>query len=257
MEYKNVIFEKKGAVAVIRMNRPEAMNALNTETFVELGDILDRIESDEEIRVVLVTGEGKAFVAGADIVEMKDMDGQESMAFSRFGQHIFRRMESMEVVFIGAVNGFCLGGGCEFAMACDIRIASEKAKFGQPEVNLGVTPGFAGTQRLPRLVGSSRAKELLFTGEIIDAETALSIGLVNRVVTPDALMDSAETLAQTILKKGPVSVRLVKTCVNRGLQTDIDTAGEIEAHAFGHCFASGQTREGMSAFLEKREPNFK
>ena len=162
----------------------------------------------------------------------------------------------MEVVFIGVINGFCLGGGCEFAMACDMRIASEKAKFGQPEVNLGVTPGFAGTQRLPRLVGAARAKELLLTGDLIDAETARSIGLANRVVAPENLMAEAESLAQKILKKGPLSVRLVKTAVNRGLQADIDTAGEIESQSFGLCFASGQTREGMSAFLEKRDPNF-
>jgi len=173
------------------------------------------------------------------------------------GQHVFRRMELMEKIFIGAINGFALGGGCEFAMACDIRIASEKAKFGQPEVNLGVIPGFAGTQRLPRLVGLAKAKELLLTGDLIPADEAFRIGLVNRVVPPETLMDESEALAKKILTKGSVAIKMVKACVNRGMQTDIDTAAAFEASAFGLCFASGETREGMSAFLEKREAKFK
>ena len=257
MSYKNLILEKGDGVAVIRMNRPDTLNALNSETFHELNAAFDELEKEGGIGVVIVTGEGKAFVAGADILEMKDMDGQQSRAFSMLGQQVFRRMETMEQIFIGAVNGFALGGGCEYTMACDLRIASEKAKFGQPEVNLGVTPGFAGTQRLPRLVGQARAKELLLTGDMITADTALAWGLVNKVVAPETLMDEAKALAQKILSKGPVSVKMVKACVNRGLQTDIDTAGVIEADAFGLCFASGETREGMTAFLEKREAKFK
>ena len=163
----------------------------------------------------------------------------------------------MEKIFIGAINGFALGGGCEFAMACDIRIATDKAKFGQPEVKLGVTPGFAGTQRLPRLVGLAKAKELLLTGDMIKADEALQFGLVNKVVPVESLMEEARSLAQKILSKGPLSIKMVKMCVNRGMQTDIDTGAAIEADVFGLCFASGETNEGMTAFLEKREAKFR
>ena len=257
MAYQNLILKKEDRIATITMNRPEALNALNSATFHELNAVFDDLEKDDKIEVIIITGEGKAFVAGADIVEMKDMNGQQSRAFSMLGQQVFRRMELMEKVFIGAINGFALGGGCEFAMACDVRIASEKAKFGQPEVNLGVTPGFAGTQRLPRLVGMAKAKELLLTGDMIKADEAFRIGLVNKVMPPESLMDEAKTLAETILTKGPVSIKMIKTCVNRGLQTDIDTAAAFEADAFGLCFASGETKEGMTAFLEKREAKFR
>ncbi len=257
MAYQNLILKKEDRMATISMNRPEALNALNSETFYELNAAFDELEKDDKIEVIIVTGEGKAFVAGADIVEMQNMNGQQSRTFSILGQQVFRRMESMEKVFIGAINGFALGGGCEFAMACDIRIASEKAKFGQPEVSLGVTPGFAGTQRLPRLVGMAKAKELLLTGDMIKADEAYRIGLVNRVVPPESLMDEVRKLAETILTKGPVSIKMVKACVNRGMQTDIDTAAAFEADAFGLCFASGETKEGMRAFLEKREAKFR
>jgi enoyl-CoA hydratase len=257
MEYKNLILEKEDRIAVIKMNRPEALNALNSETFHELNGAFDELEKEPDIGVVIITGEGKAFVAGADIVEMKDMDGQQSRAFSMLGQQVFRRMETMEIIFIGAINGFALGGGCEFAMACDIRIASDKAKFGQPEVNLGVTPGFAGTQRLPRLVGPAKAKELLLTGDMLKAEEALQYGLVNKVAPVENLMEEARSLANIILSKGPLSIKMVKMCVNRGMQTDIDTGAAIEADAFGLCFASGETKEGMVAFLEKREAKFR
>jgi enoyl-CoA hydratase len=257
MAYQNLTLKKEDRMATITMNRPEALNALNSETFHELNAAFDEMEKDDKIEVIIVTGEGKAFVAGADIVEMQNMNGQESRTFSMLGQQVFRRMELMEKVLIGAINGFSLGGGCEFAMACDIRIASEKAKFGQPEVNLGVTPGFAGTQRLPRLVGMAKAKELLFTGDIIKADEAYRIGLVNKVVPSESLMDEARKLAGTILTKGPVSIKMVKACVNRGMQTDIDTAAAFEADAFGLCFASGETKEGMTAFLEKREAKFR
>jgi enoyl-CoA hydratase len=256
MAYENFIFEKEGSIGIIRMNRPDALNALNSATFHEYDKLLDELERDEDIRVVIITGEGKAFVAGADIVEMKDMSGEESRAFSALGQKIFRRFETMNKVFIAAVNGFALGGGCELAMACDIRIASEKAKFGQPEVNLGVTPGFAGTARLPRLVGPAKAKELLFSGDMIRADEAVRIGLANRVVPPESLMEEVKKLAATILSKGPLAIKMVKDCVNRGMQTDIDKAGDIEVEAFGKCFQSGETREGMTAFLDKREPKF-
>ncbi|MFO7888792.1 MAG: enoyl-CoA hydratase-related protein [bacterium] len=257
MSSKNIIFKKENRIGYIIMNRPKAMNALNSETFHELNHIFNDIEKGDEVDVVIITGEGKAFVAGADIVEMKNMDGEQSRAFSKLGQHVFRRMELMDRIFIGAINGFALGGGCEFAMACDIRIASEKAKFGQPEVNLGVTPGFAGTQRLPRLIGMAKAKELLLTGDMIKAEEALTLRLVNKVVPPDELMQVAKDLAVKITSKGPVAVKMIKACINRGLQTDIDTAGAFESNAFGLCFASGETKEGMSAFLEKRDAKFR
>lgn len=257
MVCKYLIFEKEAGIGIIRMNRPEALNALNSETLHELNRVFNQLEKDEKIGVVIVTGEGKAFVAGADIAELKDMNVQQSRTFSKLGQYVLRRMETMEKIFIGAINGFALGGGCELAMACDIRIASEKAKFGQPEVNLGVTPGFAGTQRLPRLVGLAKAKELLLTGDMIKAEEALKYGLVNRVVPAEELMNEAKKLAQKILSKGPVSIRMVKECVNRGMQTDIDTACAFETDAFGLCFASGEQKEGMGAFLEKREAKFK
>ena len=257
MPYKNLILEKEDRLAVIKMNRPDALNALNSETFHELNAVFDELAKEEKIEVIIITGEGKAFVAGADIVEMQNMNGQQSRTFSMLGQQVFRRMETMDQIFIGAINGFALGGGCEYAMACDIRIASEKAKFGQPEVNLGVTPGFAGTQRLPRLVGMAKAKELLLTGDMIKADEALQFGLVNKVVAPEALMDEARQMADKILSKGPISIKMVKACVNRGMQTDIDTGGAIEADAFGLCFASGETKEGMSAFLEKRDAKFR
>ncbi len=257
MSNKNIIYKREERIGYLTMNRPQAMNALNSETFHELNYVFDDIEKSDAVDVIIITGEGKAFVAGADIVEMKDMNGQQSRVFSKLGQDVFRRMELMDRIFIGAINGFALGGGCEFAMACDLRIASEKAKFGQPEVNLGVTPGFAGTQRLPRLIGIVKAKELLLTGDMIKAQEALTLGLVNKVVVPEELMKEAEKLAKQIISKGPVAVKMIKSCVNRGFQTDIDTASAFESDAFGLCFASGETKEGMSAFLEKREAKFR
>ena len=257
MILKNLLFKKEGRIGSITIHRPEALNALNTETLHELNHVLDTLEKDDEMGVVIVTGEGKSFVAGAYIGEMRSMTGQESRSFSILGQRTFRRMELMEKIFIGAINGFALGGGCEFAMACDLRIASQNAKFGQPEVNLGVIPGFAGTQRLPRLVGLAKAKELLLTGDYIRAEEALAIGLVNKVVAAEDLMNEAKRLAQKIISKGPLALKMVKACVNRGMQTDMDTAGAFESDAFGLCFASGEANEGMTAFLEKREAKFK
>lgn len=257
MSTKNIVFKKEGRIGYLTMNRPEAMNALNSETFHELNHTFNEIEKGDEVDVVIITGEGKAFIAGADIAEMKNMDGEQSRIFSKLGQHVFRRMELMDRIFIGAINGFALGGGCEFAMACDLRIASEKAKFGQPEVNLGVTPGFAGTQRLPRLIGMAKAKELLLTGDMITAEEALQLGLATKVVAPEELMDTAKKIALKILSKGPIAIKMVKACVNRGLQADLDTASAFESNAFGLCFASGETKEGMTAFLEKREAKFR
>lgn len=252
MAYQNLLVESEARIGIIKINRPAALNALNTQTIQELNDAVHQLSENPDVRVIVVTGEGKAFVAGADIAEMKDMTKEQAMDFSRMGQKAFSFLESQEKPVIAAVNGFALGGGCELALACDIRIASENAKFGQPEVNLGVTPGFAGTQRLLRLVGTAKAKELVYTGDIIDAQTALSLGLANQVVSPDKLMDTAMEMAKKIASKGPMAVKLAKRVIHRGSKSDFDTGSSFEVEGFGECFASGEAKEGMSAFLEKR-----
>ncbi len=256
MAYKNLKINRQQQVAIITINRPEALNALNSETFDELSDALGKLDGDVSVGTIIITGQGKAFVAGADIAQLKKMDAFQAKRFSLKGQRVFDLIESLDKPVIAAVNGFCLGGGCELAMACDIRVASEKARFGQPEVNLGTTPGFAGTQRLPRLVGEGRAKELLMTGDIIDAQAARDIGLVNQVVAAEQLMDAVMALAEKINAKGPVAVSLVKSVVHKGLQVDLSSGSAMESDAFGLCFASGQAPEGMAAFLEKRKPNW-
>ncbi|WP_427339326.1 short-chain-enoyl-CoA hydratase [Caloranaerobacter sp. DY30410] len=257
MEYENLLLKKEGNICILTINRPKALNALNSEVLEELSDAVDQIEKDKDIHVVIITGEGKAFVAGADILEMKDMTSEAARKFAKQGLEVFRKIELMEKVVIAAVNGFALGGGCELAMCCDIRIASEKAKFGQPEVGLGITPGFAGTQRLSRLVGVAKAKELIFTGDMIDANEAEKIGLVNKVVKPDELMNTAIELAKKIASKGQIAVRYSKIAINRGFETDIETGMEIERNLFSLCFATYDQKEGMTAFIEKRKPEFK
>jgi enoyl-CoA hydratase len=257
MEFKNIAIEIKEKVAIVKMNRPEAMNALNTETLLELSKVMHNLSfENENIRVIILTGEGKAFVAGADIAEMKDMPPLKAREFSHLGQRVFHFIATQEKPVIAAINGFALGGGCELALACDIRIASDKAKLGQPEVNLGVIPGFAGTQRLSRLVGMAKAKEMIFTGDMVDAPTALSIGLVNQVVPADQLMTVCLELANKIASKGPTAVKLAKTVINQGIQANLATGSSYEKEAFGLCFATGEPKEGMSAFLEKRKPNW-
>ncbi|WP_068555282.1 short-chain-enoyl-CoA hydratase [Thermotalea metallivorans] len=256
MKRKFVKLSKEGRVAVITMNRPEALNALNTETLKELDAAVDQLATDSEVDVIILTGEGKAFVAGADIAEMKGLSAEEGRRFGILGQQIFRKLELMEKPVIAAVNGFALGGGCELAMSCDIRIASEKAKFGQPEVGLGITPGFSGTQRLARLIGISKAKEWIFTGDMVDAGEAERWGLVNKVVSHEQLMEEAIGLASKIASKAQLAVRYAKIAINRGMETDIDTGIQIEADLFGLCFATQDQKEGMAAFLEKRKPNF-
>lgn len=254
---ENIIFEKKGAVGIITINRPKALNALNSQTLSELNEVIDAVEKDNEIYAVVLSGAGeKAFVAGADISEMKAMNVMEGRNFSILGNKVFRRMETLSKPVIAAVNGFALGGGCELSMCCDIRIASLKAKFGQPEVGLGITPGFGGTQRLARLVGMGMAKELVYTGKIIDANEALRIGLVNRVTDTEKLMEEAVALAETIALQAPIAVKLSKEAINRGIQCDMDTALMYEAEVFGQCFSTEDQKEGMSAFMERREKNF-
>ena len=241
---------------MVRINHPEALNALDTLVLRELGQAFDAFAAAAGIDVVVLTGEGRAFVAGADIAEMSAMTAAEGKAFGRLGADVFRKIELLPQPVIAAVNGFALGGGCELAMACDIRIASAKAKFGQPEVGLGITPGFSGTQRLPRLVGLGKAKELIYTAAVIPAEEALRIGLVNKVVAPEALMDEALALAATIASKARLAVRYAKEAINRGIETDIETGIAVEASLFGLCFATADQKEGMAAFLQKRKPDF-
>lgn len=257
MVFDTLSFELVNRVGILTINKPESLNALNSKVLTELSIAVDQLKDRDDVDVVIITGSGKAFVAGADITEMKEMNAHEGRAFGQFGMHVFRKIELLEKPVIAAINGFALGGGCELAMCCDIRIASEKAKFGQPEVGLGITPGFAGTQRLARLVGTGKAKELIFTADIITAEQALQIGLVNLVVTNDALMKSALTMAEKISSNAQLAVRYAKSAINRGSETDLETAMVIEQDLFGLCFATHDQKEGMTAFVEKRTPNFK
>lgn len=256
MEFNNIVVEKRDVIGIIKMNRPESLNALNIETLGEIRDVVTSLNTDDDVKVLIFTGEGKAFIAGADIKQMKDMNEDEAREFCNLGQKIFDIIENLDKPVIAAVNGFALGGGCELAMACDIRIASEYAKFGQPEVNLGVIPGFGGTQRLPRLVGKGIAKQLIFTGDIIDAETALRIGLVNKIVTAENLIDDTIMMAQKIASRGPAAILIAKSVINRGLDTDLAQGLVIERDGFVQCVASGEAKEGMEAFVEKRKPNW-
>ena len=256
MDLKYIILEIQDDIATVKINRPDALNALNKDVMTELEKVFNQLKDDDKIKVIIITGEGKAFVAGADIAQMKDMNETQAKEFSKFGQSIFALIESMEKPVIAAINGFALGGGSELAMACDIRIASDKAKIGQPEVGLGIIPGFAGTQRLSRLIGPSNAKLLIYTGDIIDAQTALCYGLVNKVVPPEELMKEALDLARKIASKGPSAIKFAKTVINKGIQTDLSSGSSYEMEAFGLCFSTGEAKEGMSAFLEKRKPNW-
>lgn len=257
MTYENLLLRKEGNVGILSINRPDELNALNSSVLEELDMAIDNISLDETIYVLIITGEGRAFVAGADISEMRTKNSLEAREFAHKGLSVFRKIELMEKPVIAAINGFALGGGCELAMSCDIRLASDKAKFGQPEVGLGITPGFGGTQRLSRLVGLGIAKELIFTGKIIRADEAMKIGLVNNVVPGGDLMDAALKLANEIGSKGQLAIRYAKSAINRGIETDIDTGMEIEKDLFALCFATEDQKEAMSAFLEKRPADYK
>lgn len=255
---ENIIFNESNGIAEVIINRPKALNALNNQTITELGEVINEISKRKDIKTVIITGAGeKAFVAGADIVEMKDLNSMEARDFSRLAQKVFSDIENMPQIVIAAVNGYALGGGCELSMACDIRLASKKAKFGQPEVNLGILPGFAGTQRLPRLVGKGIAKELIFSTDMIDAEEAHRIGLANKVYEPEELMDKARELANKIMSKSPVGVRLAKAAINNGLNMDTEAAYNYEADLFALCFSTEDQLEGMNAFVDKRKADFK
>jgi len=257
MPYSSLLYELRDGVAAITINRPDKLNALNDTVIEELGQAVGAVETDQAIRGVILTGAGaKAFVAGADIAELSRQGPLDGKARALAGQAVFRRLERLGKPVIAAVNGFALGGGCELAMACHIRIASDRAKFGQPEVKLGIGPGYGGTVRLPRLVGRGRALELLLTGEVIDAQEAYRIGLVNRVVPADRLLAVAESLLRTILANGPLAVRLCLEAVDTGLEIPFDEALKLEANSFGLLASTLDMREGMTAFLEKRPAAF-
>lgn len=250
-----VKYEQDGFVGVVTIDRPKALNALNEEVLKELEAAFDAIDLDAT-RAVIVTGAGKSFVAGADIGAMSTMTAEEGEAFGKFGNDIFRKIETFPIPVIAAVNGFALGGGNELAMSCDIRIASEKALFGQPEVGLGITPGFGGTQRLGRIVGIGIAKELVYSATNIKADKALEIGLVNAVYEPDELMPAAKKLAARIAKQAPIAVRNCKKAMNEGIEVGMDEAIVIEEKLFGDCFNSQDQKDGMAAFLNKGKAEF-
>lgn len=245
--------EKTGHVAVMTISRPEALNALDSSVLGDIAAAAEKVRNDEDIRVLVVTGEGKAFVAGADIGEMKSLNADEGRAFGLKGQAALTAIEELPIPVIAAVNGFALGGGCELSLCADIRIASEKAKFGQPEVGLGITPGFGGTQRLPRVIGLSKAMELILTGRMIKADEALSIGLVDKVVPPEALMDEALALANVIAANAPVAVRNSKAAIRRFTGASLRGDLEKEAELFGACFATHDQKMAMEAFVTKTE----
>ena len=272
-----VEFTKENGIGIIRMNNPP-MNVLSTPVLTELHVILDEIEKDKELGAVIITGEGRAFVAGADIGEMMAMDPGAAAEFAKKGQGAFDRIQALDIPVIAAVNGFALGGGTELAISCDIRIASEAARFGQPEVNLAVIPGFGGTQRLPRLIGAGKAKELIFTGDMIDAKTALDVGLVQKVVPGykldkngepvisekgkpvqdnDPVVEAAMEMAATIISKGPVAIRRAKSSIDMGLDMTLAEGLKLEAKNFADLFDTEDQKEGMKAFTEKRTPEFK
>lgn len=256
MEYEFLKVEQKGAITILTVSAPKSLNALNSRMLKEIGDVVEHIDA-ATTRVLIFTGDGeKSFVAGADISEMANLNEQEGYAFGKLGARVFRQIETLPIPVIAAVNGFALGGGCELAMACDIRIASSNAKFGQPEVGLGIIPGFSGTYRLPKLVGQGHAKEMIYTGKVIRSDEALAIGLVNAVYEQAELMDKALEMAQKICTNAPIAIKNAKQSINDGYDLNADDAIELENVLFSKCFCSQDQKEGMSAFLNKRKPEF-
>jgi len=257
LAYENILLERKNDIAILTINRPKALNALNSATVREISQAIDEIKTDSAIKVLILTGAGdKAFVAGADISNMKDFSPMEGRNFAQQGQAVLRKLELLPQPVIAAIKGYALGGGCELAISCDIRIAGENAKLGVPEVTLGLCPGFGGTQRLPRLLGTGVANQLVFTGDMVDANEALRIGLVNQVVPLDKVMDEAMAMAAKIASRGSVAVQLAKSSVQRGINMDMDSALAYEAEIFSILFSTTDQKEGCSAFLEKRKANF-
>lgn len=256
MNYNNLVLEKEAEIAIVTFNRPKALNALNTEMLGDIEHLVEMLDSDDEVSVIIFTGQGKSFIAGADISEMSKLSAIEGQKFGSFGQAVFEKIESLSKPTIAAINGFALGGGLELAMACDIRYASVKAKFGQPEVGLGITPGFSGTQRLPKIVGLSNAKELIFTGKIIGSSEALDMKLVSKVFEAEELVEEAMIIANQIAANAQVAVRLSKKAINEGYNKDIRTGNNLEALYFGMCFSTEDQKNGMKAFLKKEKANF-
>jgi len=258
MEYNNIVVQVKEGIATITFNRPEILNALNEEVLEEFSNALDEIHANEDIRVLILTGAGeKSFIAGADIKQFLTFNTLKAKSFSEMGRSLMNKLQELPIPVIAAVNGYALGGGCEVAMACDFIYASENAMFGLPEITLGIIPGFGGTQRLPRLVGESMAKELIFTGQMIPAQEAKNMGLANRVCSQEQLMDDVIKTAKIIASKGKVSVRGAKQAISNGMNVDLATGCSIEIDAFALCFTSPDAKEGALAFLEKRTPDFK
>lgn len=259
MDFKNLIYTKEAGIARMAINRPEVRNALNLATRREIREVLRDIENDESVRVLIITGAGdKAFIGGADVSELKQLTpvGAEAYA-STLGAQLYSDIENLRVPVIAMINGFCLGGGCELAMCCDIRIASETAKLGQPEINLGIFPGGGGTQRLPRLVGAGKAKELMYSGRLVDAAEAEKIGLVDKVVPLDKLESAVKELADSIAAKSPVIMKLLKKSINKSMYADMGAGLAYEKANWSLCFGTADSMEGLSAFLEKRKAEFK
>ena len=258
MAYQNIIFQAKDSIATITFNRPDVLNALNAALLEEFSQALDEIAAEQTIRVLILTGSGeKAFVAGADIKELATFTTLSGKLFSQKGHDIINKLQQLPIPVVAAVNGFALGGGTEIALACDFIYASDKATFGQPEINLGLIPGFGGTQRLPRLVGANLAKEYIFTGKMIPADEAYRIGLVNKLCNPDTLMEEVLKTAKTMAKKGSVSLRAAKQAINGGLNVDLTSGCNLEVDIFSICLSSEDAKEGTTAFVEKRKADFK
>ena len=258
MEFKNLLFKQEEGIGFVTINRPDKLNALNIETIKELEELFTHLKDNQEVKVVIITGAGeKAFVAGADIEELSKLNMLEGKEYSLRGQRVFSLIENLGKPVIAAVNGYALGGGTELALACHIRIASEKAMFGQPEVKLGLIPGYGGTQRLARLVGKGKALEMILTGDMITAQQALEIGLVNKVVSPEELLSTCRDIAKKIMNNSPIAVKYALEAVNNGLDKSLEEGLGIEAEFFGMVCGTEDSKEGTKAFLEKRKPLFK
>ncbi len=258
MEFKNILLSFEGEIGILTVNRPKALNALNMETLKEIQAGIQEVRGRSDVKVLIVTGSGeKAFVAGADIAEMKGMNSIEALNFSKLGHLTLKMIEDLDRPVLAAVNGFALGGGTELALACDFIYASENAKFGLPEVTLGIFPGFGGTQRLPRLIGKARAKELIMTGKMVGSQEALALGIANRVFPQASLLEETKKAASQIAANGAVAVRLAKMVINAGFNMELTEACSLESYAFSLGFATEDQKEGMTAFLEKRKPNYK